>query len=134
MIGFKTVFKLIFGLIFVTLLILFFVLVGKDYKKCTLDNPCIRFCSKNRSSKSALNLLEDFKDKNLLKSQSYLEIADGMRVEKSLNLSQYNVLFGEPECIDKISNSPFNYIHMVRLKFIFIKSFNIFFVIRLMEE
>lgn len=117
MIGLKTVFKLIFGITFLVLSILFFIFYAKNYENCPFDEPCIRFCSDDRSSKSDLDLLEHFKKSDLLDYPSSYKMNDGPWIRQYRDLSHYKVFRGEPECIDEENKaSSGNYHYPVKLR------------------
>lgn len=117
MIGLKTSLKIIFGLIYIILLCWFNILFKKDFGKCSFDEPCIRFCSDDRSSKSDLDLLEHFKKSELLDSPSKYKLNDGLWIRQYRDLSHYKVFRGEPECIDEVYNSSNkNFEYSVRFK------------------
>lgn len=110
MIGLKTDRTLILVVTFTVLLIYFFCLIKKDSVECSFEYPCIRFCS--RHEKSDFDLLEKFEDRDSLSS----------RYDRHRNLSDYNVIRGQPECIDEKNYSTDNYKFTVRHKFHFLQN------------
>lgn len=119
MIGLKSALTLILLAIY-ALLLIYFIHQIKKVEKCSFDNPCIRFCSENRNAKSDLDLLEHFKESDLLDYVSATRVNDGPWVKKYRNLSHCNVFRGQPECIDEENYSTDNYEFKVRLKFYFL--------------